>query len=101
MASRTHDISSANQGSIEAVASNSIARCRTVLAAAVLAAALFREPISRIIRPNRETKKIGVLVGVPNLRHHQQFKMLRRRFLPRLWNPKERLRPCRLRAKRR
>ena len=36
-----------------------------LLAAAVLAAVLSPEPISRIIHPNRETKKIGVLVGVP------------------------------------
>jgi hypothetical protein len=36
-----------------------------LLAAAVLAAVLSPEPISRIIHPNRETKKLGVLVGVP------------------------------------
>jgi len=36
-----------------------------LVAAGVLAAVLFPEPISRIVHPNRETKKIGVLVGVP------------------------------------
>jgi len=36
-----------------------------LVAAAVLAAVLSPEPISRIIHPNRETKKLGVLVGVP------------------------------------
>jgi hypothetical protein len=36
-----------------------------LVAAAVLAALLSPEPISRIIHPNRETKKLGVLVGVP------------------------------------
>jgi hypothetical protein len=36
-----------------------------LVAAAVLAAVLSPEPISRIIHPNRDTKKLGVLVGVP------------------------------------
>jgi hypothetical protein len=36
-----------------------------LLAAAVLAAVLLPEPISRIMHRDRETKKIGVLVGVP------------------------------------
>ena len=36
-----------------------------LLAAAVIAAGLLREPIGRIVHGNRETKKIGVLVGVP------------------------------------
>jgi len=36
-----------------------------LLAAAVIAALLLREPIGRIVHGNRETKNIGVLVGVP------------------------------------
>ena len=36
-----------------------------LLAAAVLAAVLFPEAIGKIVHGNRETKKIGVLVGVP------------------------------------
>ncbi len=36
-----------------------------LLAAAVIAAVLLQEPIGRIVHRNRETKKIGVLVGVP------------------------------------
>jgi len=36
-----------------------------LLAAAVLAAVLLPEPIGKIVHGNRETKKIGVLVGVP------------------------------------
>jgi serine/threonine protein kinase len=36
-----------------------------LLAAAVIAAVLLREPIGRMVHGNRETKKIGVLVGVP------------------------------------
>ena len=36
-----------------------------LLAAALIAAVLLREPIDRIVHRNRETKKIGVLVGVP------------------------------------
>jgi hypothetical protein len=36
-----------------------------LLAAAVIAALLLPEPISRIMHGDRETKKIGVLVGVP------------------------------------
>jgi hypothetical protein len=36
-----------------------------LLAAAVIAAVLLREPIGRIVHGNRETKNIGVLVGVP------------------------------------
>ncbi len=36
-----------------------------LVAAAVLAAVLLPEPISRIMHRDRETKKIGVLVGVP------------------------------------
>jgi serine/threonine protein kinase len=36
-----------------------------LLAAAVIAALLLPEPIGRILHPNRETKNIGVLVGVP------------------------------------
>jgi hypothetical protein len=36
-----------------------------LLATAVIAAVLFSEPIGRIMHGNRETEKIGVLVGVP------------------------------------
>jgi serine/threonine protein kinase len=36
-----------------------------LLAAALIAAVLLREPIDRSVHRNRETKKIGVLVGVP------------------------------------
>ena len=36
-----------------------------LLAAAVVAAMLLPEPMSRIMHPNREAKKIGVLIGVP------------------------------------
>jgi hypothetical protein len=36
-----------------------------LLAAAVIAAVLLPEPIGRIVHRNRETKNIGVLVGVP------------------------------------
>jgi serine/threonine protein kinase len=36
-----------------------------LLAAAVVAAVLFREPLGEIVHGNRETKNIGVLVGVP------------------------------------
>jgi serine/threonine protein kinase len=36
-----------------------------LLAAAVIAAVLLQEPIGGIVHRNRETKKIGVLVGVP------------------------------------
>jgi len=36
-----------------------------LLAAAVIAAVLFSEPIGRIMHGDRETKKAGVLIGVP------------------------------------
>src|SRR6266550_6727765 len=36
-----------------------------LLAIAVIAAVLFSEPVGRIMHRSRETKKIGVLVGVP------------------------------------
>jgi len=36
-----------------------------LLATAVIAAVLFSEPVGRIMHRGRETKKIGVLVGVP------------------------------------
>jgi len=36
-----------------------------LLATAVIAAVLFSEPVGRIMHRSRETKKIGVLVGVP------------------------------------
>src|SRR5207245_11231080 len=36
-----------------------------LLVAALIAAVVLREPIDRIVHRNRETKKIGVLVGVP------------------------------------
>jgi len=36
-----------------------------LLATAVIAAVLFSEPIGRIMHGNRETEKVGVLVGVP------------------------------------
>src|SRR6266436_9282436 len=36
-----------------------------LLATAVIAAVLFSEPIGRIMHGDRETKKIGVLIGVP------------------------------------
>jgi protein kinase-like protein len=36
-----------------------------LLATAVIAAVLFSEPIGRIMHGTRETKKIGVLIGVP------------------------------------
>jgi len=36
-----------------------------LLATAVIAAVLFSEPVGRIMHGTRETKKIGVLVGVP------------------------------------
>ena len=36
-----------------------------LLATAVLAAVLFSEPIGRIMHGNRETEKVGVLIGVP------------------------------------
>jgi Protein kinase domain/Biotin protein ligase C terminal domain len=36
-----------------------------LLATAVIAAVLFSEPIGRIVHGNRETKKAGVLIGVP------------------------------------
>src|SRR5438034_679508 len=36
-----------------------------LLATAVIAAVLFSEPIGRIMHGNRETEKVGVLIGVP------------------------------------
>src|SRR5437762_6238149 len=36
-----------------------------LLATAVIAAVLFSEPIGRIMHGDRETKKVGVLIGVP------------------------------------
>jgi serine/threonine protein kinase len=36
-----------------------------LLATAVIAAVLFSEPVGRMVHGDRETKKIGVLVGVP------------------------------------
>ena len=36
-----------------------------LLATAVIAAVLFSEPIGRIVHGDRETKKVGVLIGVP------------------------------------
>src|SRR5260370_27608466 len=36
-----------------------------LLATAVIAAVLFSEPIGRIMHGDRETKKAGVLIGVP------------------------------------
>src|SRR5205814_7289193 len=36
-----------------------------LLATAVIAAILFSEPIGRIMHGDRETKKAGVLIGVP------------------------------------
>ena len=56
-----------------------------LLAAALIAAVLLREPIDRIVHRNRETKKIGVLVGVPESSPPAAASQMRRlRTLPRL-----------------